>query len=63
MLIASYIVLLAGWLIYVPVRWLLAGLTPLSLPILAQTLSWLVLLLVNRSYYRKRREIFSSNDN
>lgn len=62
MLAASYIVLLAGWTVYVMVRWLLVGLSPLSLSVFSQMLSCLMLLLINLAYYRRRRSIFSSND-
>lgn len=45
-------------LVHALARYFIAGLSPLNLPMLAQLLGYGALLLVNRSYYRKRRSLF-----
>ncbi len=56
---AAYIVLLIGQLACAAGRYLIAGLTPVSASALGQMIVYLALMLVNGSYYRKRRGAFS----
>ena len=58
LLTAAYAVLAASQLLYALARLVFAGLSPLSLPVIAQTLAYASLLLVNRSYYLRRRGVF-----
>lgn len=57
-LLAAYAVLAAGHLIYALARLIFAGLSPLNIPVVAQVLAYGSLLLVNRSYYLRRRSAF-----
>lgn len=56
---AAYVVLLIGQLGCAAGRYLIAGLTPVSISVLGQMAVYLALLLVNGSYYRKRRDAFA----
>ena len=55
----NYILLLAGQLGFAAGRYFIIGLTPLSVSTLGPLAVYLALLLVNRSYYRRRRECFA----
>ena len=55
----TYLLLLAGQLGFAAGRWLIVGLTPLSVSTLGPVAVYLALLLVNGSYYRRRRGCFS----
>ena len=55
----TYILLLAGQLGLAAGRWWIVGLTPLSVSTLGPMAVYLALLLVNGSYYRRRRGCFS----
>lgn len=55
----TYLLLLAGQLGFAAGRWLIVGLTPLSVSTLGPMAVYLALLLVNGSYYRRRRGCFS----
>lgn len=55
---AAYAALLIGQLACAAGRYCIAGLTPLSPSALGQAAVYLALLLVNGSYYRKRRDGF-----
>lgn len=57
-LCAAYALLALGQIAHGPVRFLIAGLTPLNIPAIAQALGYGALLLVNRSYYARRRGAF-----
>lgn len=54
-----YLLLLAGQLGFAAGRWFIVGLTPLSVSTLGPVAVYLALLLVNGSYYRRRRGCFS----
>ena len=54
----AYILLLAGQLGLAAGRWFIIGLTPLSVSTLGPMAVYLALLLVNGSYYRRRRAGF-----
>lgn len=54
-----YLLLLVGQLGFAAGRWLIVGLTPLSVSTLGPMAVYLALLLVNCSYYRRRRGCFS----
>ena len=55
----TYLLLLAGQLGFAAGRWFIVGLTPLSVSTLGPVAVYLALLLVNGSYYRRRRGCFS----
>ena len=55
----TYVLLLAGQLGFAAGRWFIVGLTPLSVSTLGPVAVYLALLLVNGSYYRRRRGCFS----
>lgn len=55
---AAYILLPAAWIFYGAARFLVAGLSPFSIPVIGQCIAWAALLLVNRSYYSKRAGMF-----
>ena len=58
LLTAAYAVLAASQLLYALARFLFAGLSPLNIPVLAQVISYAALLLVNKTYYTRRRSAF-----
>ena len=55
----TYVLLLAGQLGFAAGRYFIVGLTPLSVSTLGPLVLYLALLLVNGSYYRRRRECFA----
>ena len=55
----TYVLLLVGQLGFAAGRWFIVGLTPLSVSTLGPVAVYLALLLVNGSYYRRRRGCFS----
>ena len=55
----TYVLLLVGQLGFAAGRWFIVGLTPLSVSTLGLMAVYLALLLVNGSYYRRRRGCFS----
>lgn len=55
----TYILLLCGQLALAAGRYFIIGLTPLAVSTLGPLAVYLALLLVNRSYYRRRRECFA----
>ena len=55
----TYILLLCGQLGFAAERYFIVGLTPLSVSTLGPLAVYLALLLVNRSYDRRRRECFA----
>ena len=55
----TYVLLLVGQLGFAAGRWFIVGLTPLSVSTLGPVAVYLALLLVNCSYYRRRRGCFS----
>lgn len=57
-LCGTYILLAAAQFAYALARFLAAGLTPLSIPVIGRMIACIALLLVNRSYYGKRRSAF-----
>lgn len=60
LLTAAYAALLGGNLTYALARLLYAGLSPLSLPLLGRSAVYLALLLIDRSYYRRRGFYFET---
>lgn len=56
---AAYLLLIAGQLAFAAGRYFIAGLTPLSVATVGPLLFYLALLLVNGSYYRRRRSAFA----
>lgn len=56
---AAYGALLGGVAVYDLGRRIIAGLSPLSLPLMAQAGAYLCLLLANGAYYRRRRGAFA----
>lgn len=59
LLCGAYILLLAGQIGLAAGRWFIIGLTPLSASTQGPMAVYLALLLVNGSYYRRRRECFA----
>lgn len=57
----AYILLTLSVAGYGVARWLITGLTSVSIPLIAQTLAYFCLLRVNTSYYRKREAAFGGN--
>lgn len=55
----AYILLTLAILVYLPARLLISGMPLLNLPLLGQAVSYMALLWINRSYYRKRRNAFN----
>ncbi len=55
----AYILLTLAILIYLLARLLISGMPPLNLPLLGQAVSYMALLWINHSYYRKRRNTFN----
>lgn len=55
----AYILLTLAILIYLLARLLISGMPPLNLPLLGQAISYMALLWINHSYYRKRRSVFN----
>jgi len=51
---AAYILLTLAYIAYPAARLLISGMPPLSLPLIGQAISCLILLRINSSYYRKR---------
>ena len=58
-LLAAYMVSAAAMILYLLGRWCISGLPPLSFAPLGQAASCIALVLVNRSYYGKRRSLFA----
>ena len=58
LLMGAYILLILAYIAYLTARLLISGMPPLSLPLIGQAISCAALLLVNRSYYRKRATVF-----
>lgn len=56
----AYIVLIAAIAIYLAGRWAIAGMPPVSISLLGRLAACIALLLVNRSYYLKRRGLFAA---
>lgn len=54
----AYGLLAAGTMAYLLARLAVAGLSPLSAPMLGQCAAYLALLLLNACYYRRRRDCF-----
>ena len=59
LLLAAYKLLAAAWIAYGAARFFAAGLSPLSIPLIGRCVGFAALGLINRSYYRKRRSLFS----
>lgn len=58
LLLAAYAALAASQLIYALARFIFAGLSPLNIPVIAQVIAYAALLLVNKTYYARRRSAF-----
>jgi len=54
LLTGAYILLILSIVVYLAARLLIAGMPPVSLPLIGQAVSCLALLGINRSYYKKR---------
>ena len=54
LLTGAYILLILSIVVYLAARLLIAGMPPVSLPLVGQAVSCLALLGINRSYYRRR---------
>lgn len=55
----AYILLALSMIAYLAARMLISGMPPMSLPLIGQALSCLMLLWINHSYYRKRIHVFN----
>lgn len=54
LLASAYILLILSIVFYLTARMFISGMPPMNLPFIGQIVSYLALLGINRSYYRKR---------
>lgn len=59
LLLAGHALAAMAWALYGLLRLVIAGLSPLSVPLVGQCAAHLILLLVNRSYYARRSGVWT----